>query len=81
MFDEHTSKIVLHHLCSVCKLSERELIANYDIFEKASDMVFNYSARIILASIKKEILIKALVLDQASQFKIFSIQGLLSKTL
>jgi hypothetical protein len=59
LFGQAATTIVLNNLSSLYGLSEKELTTNYDIFEKSLYKLSGYGAKIILAYIKEEILVKA----------------------
>ena len=60
LFGQAATTTVLNNLSSLYGLSENELTANYDIFEKSLYRLSSYGANIISGYIKKEILIKAI---------------------
>lgn len=62
--EPHRSLLV-NHLCSLSALSEKELLTNYDIFEKALNLALYKSADIITRSIRKELLPYAVLHDQS----------------
>jgi hypothetical protein len=59
LFGQAATAVMLNNLSSLYGLSEKELITNYDIFEKSLYEISSYGAKIILLHIKKEILIQA----------------------
>src|SRR6187200_3274946 len=57
------SKAILYNMCSLCNLSEYELLTNYDLFEKSLNSILGKSGKAILTGIKKEILTYAVSID------------------
>jgi hypothetical protein len=57
------SKAILYNMCSLCNLSEYELLTNYDLFEKSLSSILGKPANAILTVIKKEILTYAVMAD------------------
>jgi hypothetical protein len=55
------SKAILYNMCSLCNLSEYELLTNYDLFEKSLNSILGKSGKAILTGIKKEILTYAVM--------------------
>src|SRR5919109_1824748 len=60
-FGESISKAMLNHICSLYRLSEKELLSNYDLFEKSLYSIFKEGAYIIIKRIKKEMLSHAII--------------------
>jgi hypothetical protein len=60
---ESASKALLDHICSIDGLSEKELLTNYDLFEKALYRVLKKGAEVILDYLKRELLIQAVLID------------------
>jgi hypothetical protein len=60
---ESTSKALLDHICSINELSEKELLTNYDLFEKSLYRVLRKGAEVILRDLKRELLVQALLID------------------
>jgi hypothetical protein len=59
---ESISETILNHICSLYRLSEKELLTNYDLFEKSLYSFFREEgAYIIIKRIKKEILSHAIL--------------------
>jgi hypothetical protein len=58
---ESISETILNHICSLYRLSEKELLTNYDLFEKSLYSSFNEGAYIIIKRIKREILSHAVL--------------------
>ncbi|MDQ6667255.1 MAG: hypothetical protein M3Y53_03390 [Thermoproteota archaeon] len=54
---------LLDRACSIHGLSERELLTNYDLFEKSLYDIFGKVSFILLRALKKEILIHAVIMD------------------
>lgn len=54
---------LLERACSIHRLSERELLTNYDLFEKSLYDIFGKISFILLRGLKKEILIHAVLMD------------------
>jgi hypothetical protein len=54
---------LLERACSIHGLSERELLTNYDLFEKSLYDIFGKVSFILLRGLKKEILIHAVLMD------------------
>jgi hypothetical protein len=50
-------------MCSLCNLSEYELLTNYDLFEKSLKSILGYTGNPILNGIKKEIIARAVSID------------------
>jgi hypothetical protein len=67
LFGKDASGIILSNLSSLYGLSEKELITNYDIFAKSLYTLSGYGAKIILAYIKEEMLVKAVALSLVSE--------------
>jgi hypothetical protein len=57
------SKAILYNMCSLCNLSEYELLTNYDLFEKSLSSILGKPGNAILTVIKKEILTYAVMAD------------------
>jgi hypothetical protein len=57
------SRAILYNMCSLCNLSEYELLTNYDLFEKSLSSILGKPGNAILTVIKKEILIYAVMAD------------------
>jgi len=60
---ESASKVLLDHICSINGLSEKELLTNYDLFEKLLHRVLKEGADIILQNIKRKLLVHAVLID------------------
>ena len=60
---ESASKALLDHICSVNGLSEKELLTNYDLFEKSLYRVLRKGAAVILHYLKRELLVQAVLID------------------
>jgi hypothetical protein len=60
---ESASKALLDHICSINGLSEKELLTNYDLFEKSLYSVLRKGADFILHDIKRELLVHAVLID------------------
>ena len=60
---ESASKALLDHICSVNGLSEKELLTNYDLFEKSLYRVLRKGADVILHDIRRELLVHAVLID------------------
>jgi hypothetical protein len=58
---ESISETIVDNICSLYRLSEKELLTNYDLFEKSLYSFFNEGAHIIVKRIKKEILSHAIL--------------------
>ena len=57
-------KAVIRYICSMYGLSEKELLTNFDLFEKAiTDALGPMASKIILSLVKKEILRRAVLND------------------
>ena len=56
---ESASKALLDHICSINELSEKELLTNYDLFEKSLYRVLRKGAEVILRDLKRELLVQA----------------------
>ena len=54
---------LLDRACSIHGLSERELLTNYDLFEKSLYDIFGKVSFILLRALKKEILIHAVIMN------------------
>jgi hypothetical protein len=54
-----TCNAILNHLCSICGLSEKELLTNCEVFEKVLNNVFGRTAVRLLDMIKRELLLNA----------------------
>lgn len=54
-----TCNAILNHMCSVCGLSERELLTNYELFEDVLCSVFGRIGERLLDIIKRELLLNA----------------------
>ena len=54
---------MLDHICSINELSEKELLTNYDLFEKSLYRVLRKGAEVILRDLKRELLIHAVLID------------------
>jgi hypothetical protein len=54
-----TCNAILNHLCSICGLSEKELLTNCEVFEKVLNNVFGRTAERLLDMIKRELLLNA----------------------
>lgn len=46
-------------MCSLCSLSEKELLTNYELFEQVLNNVFGRTAERLLDIIKRELLLTA----------------------
>jgi hypothetical protein len=57
------SKALLDHICSINGLSEKELLTNYDLFEKSLYRVLRKGAEVILHYLKRELLVQAILID------------------
>jgi hypothetical protein len=57
------SKALLDHICSINGLSEKELLTNYDLFEKSLYRVLRKGAGVILRDLKRELLVHAVLID------------------
>jgi hypothetical protein len=60
---ESASRALLDHICSVNGLSDKELLTNYDLFEKSLYTVLRKGAGIILHDLKRELLVHAVLID------------------
>ena len=60
---ESASKALLDHICSVNGLSEKELLTNYDLFEKSLYRVLRKGAAVIFLDIRRELLVHAVLID------------------
>ncbi len=60
---ESASKALLDHICSINGLSEKELLTNYDLFEKSLYRVLRTGSAVILHDIKRELLVRAVLID------------------
>ncbi len=60
---ESASKALLDHICSINELSEKELLTNYDLFEKSLYRVIRKGAEVILRDLKRELLVQAVLID------------------
>ena len=60
---ESASKALLDHICSINGLSEKELLTNYDLFEKSLYRVLRKGAEVILHYLKRELLVHAVLID------------------
>jgi hypothetical protein len=60
---ESASKALLDHICSINGLSEKELLTNYDLFEKSLYRVLRKGAEVILRDLKRELLVHAVLID------------------
>ena len=60
---ESASKALLDHICSINELSEKELLRNYDLFEKSLYRVLRKGAEVILSDLKRELLVHAVLID------------------
>ena len=60
---ESASKALLDHICSINELSEKELLTNYDLFEKSLYRVLRKGAEVILRDLKRELLVRAVLID------------------
>lgn len=60
---ESAATALLDHICSIYGLSEKELLTNYDLFEKSLYSVIKKGAEVIVNYLKKELLIKAVLID------------------
>jgi hypothetical protein len=58
------SHLLLNKLCLISGLSEKELLTNYDLFEKSLYQIFGDGASIIINFLRKEILPHALLIDR-----------------
>jgi hypothetical protein len=67
LFGQAATTIILNNLSSLYGLSEKELTTNYDIFAKSLYTLSGYGAKIILAYIKEEMLVKAVALSLVSE--------------
>ena len=67
LFGKDAIPIILYNLSSLYGLSEKELTTNYDIFAKSLYNLSGYGAKIILAHIKKEILVRAVASSLVSE--------------
>jgi hypothetical protein len=67
LFGKDATPIILNNLSSLYGLSEKELTTNYDIFAKSLYKLSGYGAKIILAHIKQEMLIRAVTSSLASE--------------
>lgn len=56
---ESASKALLDHICSINGLSEKELLTNYDLFEKSLYRVLRKGAAVIFLDIRRELLVHA----------------------
>ena len=54
---------LLDRACSIHGLSERELLTNYDLFEKSLYEIFGKVSFILLRELKKEMLIHAVIME------------------
>ena len=61
--ENQTSKALLDHICSINGLSEKELLTNYDLFEKSLYKVLRKGAEVILHYLKRELLVQAILID------------------
>jgi hypothetical protein len=60
---ESASKALLDHICSINGLSEKEILTNYDLFEKSLYKVLRKGAEVILHYLKRELLVQAILID------------------
>ena len=60
---ESASKALLDHICSINGLSEKELLTNYDLFEKSIHRVLRKGAEVILRDLKRELLVQVVLID------------------
>lgn len=60
---ESASKALLDHICSINGLSEKELLTNYDLFEKSLYRVLRKGAAVIFLDIRRELLVHAVLID------------------
>jgi len=60
---ESASRALLDHICSINELLEKELLTNYDLFEKSLYKVLGKGAEVILCSLKRELLIQVVMID------------------
>ena len=60
---ESASKALLDHICSINALSEKELLTNYDLFEKSIHRVLRKGAEVILRDLKRELLVQVVLID------------------
>ena len=60
---ESASKALLDHICSINELSEKELLTNYDLYEKSLYRVLRKGAEVILRDLKRELLVRAVLID------------------
>jgi hypothetical protein len=58
-------RAILYNMCSLCNLSEYELLTNYDLFEKSLESILGHTGKAILTGIKKEIIARAISIDPA----------------
>jgi len=68
------SKALLDHICSINGLSEKELLTNYDLFEKSLYRVLRKGAEVILHYLKRELLVQAILIDPNMTFVIHDSQ-------
>ena len=54
---------MLDHICSINGLSEKELLTNYDLFEKSIHRVLRKGAEVILRDLKRELLVQVVLID------------------
>jgi hypothetical protein len=54
---------LLDHICSINGLSEKELLTNYDLFEKSLYRVLRKGAAVIFLDIRRELLVHAVLID------------------
>jgi hypothetical protein len=57
------SKALVYNICKFYRLSEYELLTNYSLFESSLFKILGKKANSIIARIRKDILIKAVLLD------------------
>ncbi len=62
MLGEYHCKLLLYKLCSVDRLSEKELLTNYDLLKKSLYQILPTAAEIILRHVKYEMLRHAIFL-------------------
>ncbi len=67
---ESASKALLDHICSINELSEKELLTNYDLFEKSLYRVLRKGAEVILRDLKRELLVQAVLIDPNTDLSI-----------
>jgi len=60
---ESASRALLDHICSINELLEKELLTNYDLFEKSLYRVLRKGAAVIFLDIRRELLVHAVLID------------------